>query len=357
MFHRISIKRAAAFLAAVLMIIAQCGCSSQPSAGSASDPVFGEDWLLNSYCYIKLFKWDETKAEKPETLISEAFRLARDKENLLSRTIATGDIGRFNAAGAGEAVSVDESTARLVQDGIAYLKQTEGRFDIGVGPLTSLWDFSAEKPRVPDAEAIEAALASCGYTDLIEIREAEDGFALVKPEAGVMLDLGALAKGYIADCLKAYLEEGGAERAIISLGGNIVLIGEKEDGSLWTVGVEAPSAGKSGVALEERETIGNVFVSGGSVVTSGTYERCFEEGGTVYHHVLDPATGYPAETDLVGVTITGESSELCDIYSTSCLLLGYEKGLEFINGIEGYEALFILEDGRTRITDGMLFGN
>lgn len=345
-------------MAAVLLIITQCGCSRQrvyPYEGYG----FGEDWLLNSYCYIKVSAYDKAEVEASagdiEKLISAAFAEARAMEKTLSRTIESSDIGRFNAAAAGEKVEVSDAAAALVFTAQQFNVLTDGKFDISVGPLTSLWNFSADEPKVPSAEEIEAALASTGYGNDIEIVAEGEKSYLIKGREGTMLDLGALAKGFIGDCVKEYLESCGVERGVVSLGGNIVLIGSKEDGSPWTVGVENPADGKAGVVLEERQIIGEVYVMGGSVVTSGVYERCFEEDGVVYHHVLDPATGYPAETDLLGVTITGEISEMCDILSTSCLLLGYEKGREFIETMDGYEALFILADGTVETTEGLVF--
>lgn len=325
----------------VPIIIAHCGCERQGSATS-----FGEDWLLNTHCSIAIYE------EGKEELIRQTFVHARELENQLSRTISSSDIGRFNTSEKG--CELGELTYRIVQNSLKYAEITGGRFDVSVGALTELWNFSADEPSVPAAAAIAEALTTIG-TDSLALREEAGRFFIDKSNPGTKLDLGAVAKGAIADELCDFLEDAGVQAAIINLGGNVRLLGRKPDGKDWVVGIEDPASGRSDEALQNRDTVGTVTVEGGSVVTSGTYERCFEEDGILYYHILDPRSGYSVESDLISVTVMGPLSEECDILSTSCLLLGLKEGRELIERSEGYEAVFIDEDGVISTSTGANF--
>ena len=323
------------------MIIAQCACTPQiPQDEGVYELSFAEDWLLNTYCYIQIPEKDK------EDLIRETFALAREYENRLSRTVESSEIGRFNASTGGCAVS--EDTGRLLGDCRAAYELSGGMLDVTMGAVTGLWDFSAEDPQVPDAAAIAEGLTHVGRWEELHIGpedgSAENRWDIVKDDPDIRLDLGAVAKGYIADRAADFLRSSGVSRAVINFGGNVVFVGTKSGGSAWACGIEDPSAGQSGDLIQERSIVGTVNCVEGSVVTSGTYERCFEKDGVLYHHVLDTRTGYPVETDLLSATVIGPSSETCDILSTTCLLLGSEKGLALIEEQEEYEAVFILRD-------------
>ena len=159
-------------------------------------------------------------------------------------------------------------------------------------------------------------------------------------------DLGGIAKGYIADRVKEHLLGLGVEHAVIDLGGNVILIGGKPDGSPFTIGVKDP-LGENGELLETVESIDE------SLVSSGIYERWFEHEGRRYHHILDPFTGAPSESDLAGVTVISASSADGDALSTACLLLGSEAGMELAESMDGVEALFVTRDGQVHMTSGM----
>jgi thiamine biosynthesis lipoprotein len=355
MFHRSLKKIITAFLIA-LLIISQTACTpqTQPQHGESNDS-FGEDWLLNTYCYIQI------PEKGREDLIRQTFALAREYENKLSRTIADSEIGQFNASTGGCVVS--EETGKLLEDCKSAYEMSGGRLDVTIGAVSSLWDFSAEEPQVPEADAIAEGLTHVGSWDALRIGpedgSAENRWEIIKDDPGIMLDLGAIAKGYIADRAAAFLYSEGVAQAVVNFGGNVVFVGEKPDGSAWSCGIEDPSEGQSEDLIQERAILGIVRVrpQGGtvSVVTSGTYERCFEQDGVLYHHVLDPHTGYPVETDLLSATVIGPASEMCDILSTTCLLLGSEKALQLINDMETFEAVLILQDGSILTSSGADF--
>ena len=340
MIHK-PLKRITALLLLTAVIVAQCGCTAQTQPQEpAAQTSFAEDWLLNTYCYIQTYEGGQ------ESLIRQAFSAARDLENQFSRTIETSDIGRFNASADG--CSVDVDTALLLQDCRDAWERSDHMLDVTMGAVTQLWDFSADDPKVPDAAAIEEALTHVGSWEWIGIEplnESDPGdWQVSKADPAIALDLGAVAKGYIADRTADFLRQHGVSRAVVNFGGNVVFLGEKEDGSPWACGIEDPAEGGSEELIQDRALIGLVRCGEGSVVTSGTYERCFTQDGVLYHHVLDPHTGYPVETDLLSATIIGPSSQVCDTLSTSCLLLGSKKGMDLIASFEDYEAVFILED-------------
>ena len=362
MIHK-PLKKFTALQLLTAVIVAQCACTAQTQPQEpAAQTSFGEDWLLNTYCYIQTYEAGQ------ESLIRQAFSAARDLENQLSRTIETSDIGRFNASEDG--CEVSEHTAFLWSWYRYFLEGTGGKFDPTVGSLTELWNFSADEPHVPGADAIAEALMHVGNWDDLSMEAEQVGrsvyeYRLDKTDPGIKLDFGASAKGYIAQLTAAFLRGEGVSRAIINFGGNVVFVGAKEDGSDWVCGIEDPAEGRSDALIQDRGIVGLVHCrpqteeGDVAVVTSGTYERCFEEDGVLYHHVLDPATGYPVETDLLSATVIGPEATLCDILSTCCLLLGSEKGLELVENFdlqpESYEAVFILKDGSIITTDGADF--
>ena len=215
-----------------------------------------------------------------------------------------------------------------------------GAFDVTIAPVSTMWNFTKEPHVLPDAEEIAKAAELVDYT-----RMKLEGNQVTLPE-GMMIDLGGIAKGYIADRVKAYLEKRGIKYAILSFGGNIVAIGSgKPDGSAWKVGIQDI----------DKQTGEYMLISlnkGGSTVTSGTYERGFDLDGVRYHHLLSAETGWPVQNELASVTIFSESSMEGDALSTTAFVLGTEKGLELIEGLEGVEAVFIAKDRTVTYSSG-----
>lgn len=230
---------------------------------------------------------------------------------------------------------------RIVKKGLEYSKKSDGRFDIAIEPVSSLWDFTVKKPTVPDEQKIEKALA---YVDYQKI--ALDDQKLTFQMPGMGIDLGGIAKGFIADELKAYLEKKGVKSAVIDLGGNVLCIGKKDPKTPFHIGIQQPFA-------DRNETIAAVSVDGLSIVSSGIYERYFKtEDGTLYHHILNPKTGYSYDNDLMAVTILSKKSVDGDGLSTSCFAMGKKEGLAFINNIDDVEAVFITKDEKMHYSEG-----
>ncbi len=251
-------------------------------------------------------------------------------EQLLSRTVEGSDVWRINHA-EGQSVEVSRETAEVLAIAREISALSEGAFDVTIAPASVLWDFTSGVAVLPDAAQLAEAAGRVDYRQLTL-----EGNSVTLP-AGMMVDLGAIAKGYIADRVRDFLREKGVQEAILSFGGNIVTIGSKPDGSAWRVGIQdidAPT-GASMLVVESRDS---------SVVTSGTYERGFELDGIRYHHILDPATGWPVRNGLASVSILSELSVWGDGLATAAFILGPETGLKLIESLDGIEAIFILED-------------
>ena len=201
-------------------------------------------------------------------------------------------------------------------------------------------EFQTNNPIRPTDEAIQEALPLINYKN-IELKENEVSFA----KEGMGIELGAIAKGYIADRVKDYLLDNGVKSAMINLGGNVLCVGNKPDGTPFNVGIQMPYA-------DRNETIAAMQISDLSVVSSGIYERFFELDGKNYHHILDPKTGYPVESDLISVTIISPLSVDGDGLSTTTFALGLEKGMELIDSIPDTYALFITEDYQLHYSEG-----
>lgn len=349
-----------ALLTAMLIpiIITQAGCSSKTGAaaqggtasGAAStEPYSKQSFYFDTVCAITVYDMENMSQANADAAIEDAFALCRKYEQMLSKTIEGSDIWNVNHA-EGKPVQVQDDTAKLVQMGIDYGDLSEGCFDITIGKAEDLWDFHSDNPKVPDRDELAGAVKHVNYK---AIHLSGNTITMEDPEAEI--DLGGIAKGYIADRVAEELAKDKVTSAIISLGGNIECIGGKpsSDGASqipFNIGIETPFS-------EMTQVTGSCKVTDGTLVTSGIYERFFEKDGVRYHHILDPKTGYPVENDVVGVTIRsskGKSAD-CDALSTTCLILGVDKGMKLIEGLDGFAALFIDQDNQISKTSGMEF--
>ena len=206
--------------------------------------------------------------------------------------------------------------------------------------MSSLWDFTGKTPHVPPREEIEADLKKVGYENVIL-----DGRQITFLNDETTIDLGAIAKGFIADQMKAYLEDKGVESAVINLGGNVLCVGERPDGTPFKIGLQRPYA-------THTETVAALKIDGMSVVSSGVYERHFMEKGVNYHHILDPSTGYPYENGLTQVSIISPRSVDGDGLSTACFALGLEEGTRLIESMDQIYGIFLTDDGELHYTRG-----
>ena len=271
-------------------------------------------------------------------VLQDALTVCGEYEKRLSRTIEGSDVWNVNHAH-GASVTVSDDTVAILDCAKQVNALSGGMFDITIAPASTLWDFTSGAAVLPDAEAIAKAAERVDITKLTV-----EGNTVTLPE-GMMIDLGGIAKGYIADAVKGYLENRGVESAILSFGGNIVAIGLKPDSSPWKVGIQDIDRPTGEYMLVARNF-------GGSTVTSGIYERGFDLDGVRYHHILDPNTGWPVQNELASVTIFSESSMWGDALATSAFALGTEAGRAMIEGLEGIEAVFIARDRSVTYTSG-----
>ncbi|MBR3692737.1 MAG: FAD:protein FMN transferase [Clostridia bacterium] len=322
------LKYTAGILLFALLFCTLAGCGG----GTKTLTGFG----LNTLVSLTVYDGDEAA-------LSGALQTLGKLERRLSRTVAGSEISAANSAG-GAPVTLSEDTAELVRMALRGAELSGGKFDITVCPLTALWDFSAAEPKIPDAADLAAALSRVGYEN---IRLEGNTLTL---SGGAEIDLGGIAKGYIADVLAEELRAAGKERAIVNLGGNIALFGGKPDGSPFSVGIQKPFApsGETALTLSLRD---------GAIATSGTYERSFTQDGILYHHILDPDTGMPADTGLSSVTVIAQRAAEADLLSTVCFLLGEEGGLSLVERLPDTEAVFVRADGSIRLSAGLRDGN
>ena len=272
-----------------------------------------------------------------EALLDDCFQMADRYENYFSTTKKNSDIAKINAAG-GKPVKVHSETRSLIKKGLEYGEKSDGKFDITIGRLSSLWDFSKNEGEVPAKDEIEKALKTVNYK---KVKIEGDRVVLEDPNA--QLDLGGIAKGYIADQMKAYLVKNGVKQGIINLGGNVLTIGEKKNKAGYHIGIRKPFD-------ETGATIAEVEVKDQTVVSSGVYERFFYKGNKLYHHLLDTKTGYPIENDLLGVTIICNRSVDGDALSTTAFALGLEDGMHYIESLDGVRAAFVTKDDQVHWT-------
>ena len=361
-FQRRAAKAFAAALLILTLIITQTACASN-SNSTENAGVSKTSFHLDTICTITIYGITDTDGSLAAMadeelnkdilqLITDAFKLCDSYEKLLSKTIDDSDIDKINAAG-GEPVTVSNETIEVLQKGIYYGELSGGVFDITIGKATDLWNFhdaedeeTTEASKVPDADELAEAMKHVDYTK-IKI----DGNTVTLEDPDMEIDLGGIAKGYIADRVTAYLEGEGVVSAVVDLGGNIVTIGGKSDTLIVAATADADetsfNVGIKDPQSETGELIGIVPAADKTVVTSGTYERYFIEDGVKYHHILNSETGYPTDTDVLSATIISDkgTSVDCDGLSTTCLALGVDKALELIDSIDGVETILVDSDG------------
>jgi thiamine biosynthesis lipoprotein len=299
------------------------GCGAIPSE---EDQIY-TDTLFDTVVRI------EIREPADKEVLEGCRKLCRKYDAMFSNKVEDSEIFRINNAG-GNPVEVSAETVKLIKKALYYSDLSNGVFDITIAPVSELWDFHAEEPVVPAPEAVTGAV---GHVDYKNILIKDNTVQLLDPLARI--DVGGIAKGYIADRVKEYLKEEGVKHAVIDLGGNVLTIGGRPDGSDYNIGIQKP--------FDTTGTpVTSVRISDKSIVTSGIYQRYFEVDGKKYHHILDPRTGYPCENNLYSVTIITDSSLTADALSTTCFLLGFDKGMRLISQLDNVDGVFITNDNK-----------
>ena len=321
--------RTAFFAGATALGLASCSRDNKTSSKqSAEKPATGSTFAFDTYCTFTVYGDGDALAKLSEACqhFDALFDLYDDES----------DIARINAGG-GRPVTVDSDTVDLVTRALDFCEQADGRFDITIGAVSTLWDF--DEGVSPTDEQIAAALPHVNWHNVI-VDEAAGTVQLTDPQA--KLDLGGIAKGFVADRLCELLRtETKATAAVISLGGNGAFYGKKPGGGTWDTGIRDPNDPGGNT------TVGTAHVSGGSLVTSGLYERTFELDGVTYWHILDPRTGMPVQTDTESVTVACPSSTTADALSTTLFVSGSREGSAIAEAHEDTAAYFLLQGGGT----------
>ncbi len=323
-----NLKRWVAFLTSLALSVSLMGCTSLSEMPEAERSLFA----MNTYMTLTAY------GDTADSALQEAAELIEKVESLWSVTDADSEIYKANHSG-GQAVTVSEETADLIAFALEMAQKTNGALDPTIYPVLTAWGFTTDSKQVPSAAEITKLLQNVDYS-----RIRLDGTSLTVP-VGMELDLGAVGKGYTADLITQVLTQQDIASALISLGGNIQAVGSRPDGDSWRIGIRAPW---------EDGTLGVLEISDAAVVTSGGYENYFEdESGTIYWHILDPDTGYPADSGLQSVTIIGDEGRLCDALSTSLFVMGAEKAEKYWRENGGFDMLLVTDENEIILTEGI----
>ncbi len=310
------------------------GCSNN---NKVVEPLSESELLMGTVVSVSLYD------KQDQEILDKVFTKVKELESILSINEAGTLVDKINEEAGINPVKVDDDTYTIIKKGIEYSELSNGLFDITVGPIVKLWNIGLPEAKVPTQAEIDEKLPLIGYSD-IELNDNDKTIYLKRK--GMIIDLGGIAKGYTADVISDILTEEGVKSAIIDLGGNIFAHGKKVNGDDWRIGIQDPYS-------QRGDKVGVITVSNKSIVTSGIYERYIEKDGIKYHHILSPLTGYPYENEIAGITIVSDKSVDGDALSTSVFAMGVEEGMNFVNSIDGIDAIFVTKDNKVYITNGL----
>ena len=312
----------AALLSAAFLLT---GCSGAPAQEPETATFFAMDTAMDFTVY-----GDAALLDEAETLIGSL-------EEQVSVTDEHSDIYAIDHTGSG---SLSGNAAELMEQALELCRRTGGALDISVYPIVRAWGFTTGSYQVPDEETIQSLLPLVDYTQI----QYDAATGVVTLPEGMEIDLGSVAKGYAGQLAAQMLREHGVQSALLNLGGNVQTVGTKPDGSPWQIGIKDPQGEDAMMVLSVEDQ---------AVVTSGGYERYFEQDGQTYWHIMDPSTGHPADSGLLSVTIVGKQGIICDGLSTSLFVMGLEKAADLWAQSGDFEAVFVTASGKVYITEGL----
>lgn len=274
----------------------------------------------------------------------EAVDKAAERVEALDALLSTGnensEIYQLNQNGE---ATLSEEGGYLVERALELYKKTEGAFDIAIYPVMQAWGFPTQDYHVPDDDTLKEKLA---LADASKVNYDKDTRKIFFDQDGMEIDLGGIAKGYTSSQIMQIYQDCGVTSGLVNLGGNVQALGCKTDGSKWRVAIQSPD--------DTEEYLGILEIEDQAVITSGGYERYFEEDGVTYHHIIDPAIGYPADSGLISVTIVSDDGTLADGLSTSLFIMGEEKAVQFWReNSDEFEAIMETSDGELYVTEGI----
>jgi FAD:protein FMN transferase len=329
-------------LAVVAMVVVSAGILT---AGTSKMAPKDQTYESESFAMGTIIIQKATGANG-QAAIDEVTRKIKSLEKLLTFKESGGDVYKLNKNAGIKKVELDPATVKIIKKSLQVAELSGGAYDITVGPLVKSWAIGTPQQHVPSKEELQKILPLVNYKD-IYIDEHSGGLK----KAGQMIDLGGIAKGYAGDVAIQIYKKHGIQSAFINLGGNVVTLGNKPDGSPWKIGIRDPRPKKNDT--QGQQLLGYITVKDKAVSTAGNDQRYFEIDGQRYHHIFNPKTGYPAKLDLMSVTLVTDSSLDSDAFDTAVFILGLEKGRELLRRLGNIEAIFITTDKKIYVTDGL----
>ena len=333
-----------------------------------SEPVSRDFFAMDTYMTVTAY--GENAAEATEAAEAEVSRLdamlsTGNKDSEIARVNAVGEAASDGSDASGDGTELSEEAGALVEQGLALYEETGKKFDIAIYPVMEAWGFTDKNYRVPDDAELEKLLP---LTDASKVHYDPDTHKVSFDEEGMAIDLGGIAKGYTSSRIMEIYKEHGIESGLVSLGGNVQVLGTKPDGSNWRVAVQDPgtesaeatadsedAAGDEASAQNEAaaqvQYLGVLEAADTAVITSGAYERNFTQDGVLYHHIIDPATGKPADSGLKSVTIVSSDGTLADALSTSLYIMGKDDALDYWRSHKDqFDCILMDDDGEIYVT-------
>ncbi len=314
---------------ALICVMALSACSASNTASAPENEAEKTVYAMDTVMTLKAY------GENAQKALDAAEREIERLDSMLKRGDKGGEIYKVNSE---KSAQVSDDTATLVKDALEICSSTDGAFDISIAPVMDLWGFYTKNFYVPSENEISAELSRVDYKNI----SVDDNVISVSNNS--QIDLGGIAKGYLSERIMDIFKDNGVNSGIVSLGGNVQTLGKKPDGSEWKVAVQNP---------DDDTYIGYVSVSDKAVITSGGYQRFFERDGAIYHHIINPKTGYPARSGVKSVSVVSDNGTLADGLSTALFVMGLDKGTEYRRSREGFDVIFVTDDNRIYITEGL----
>lgn len=332
----IILKRTAAAAMCVILAAGMTACgkkadSAQSESVSENDKYSSDIFAMDTYMSLTAY------GAKAQDAVTEAIHEIQRLDAMFSVGNTDSDVTTANMQGS---ATVSDETAYLVEQSLEISRKTDGAFDITIYPVMELWGFTTKNYKVPQTDELQETLKRVSYENV----SLKDHELVLKNNA--QIDFGGIAKGYTSSRVMQIFKEYGIEHGMVNLGGNVQTLGTKTDGTAWRVAIQSPQGGN--------QYLGILETSDQAVITSGGYERYFEENGVTYHHIIDPKTGYPSDSDLTSVTIVCADGTKADALSTSFFVMGLQKAESFYENTDlDFDVILLTKDNQIYISEGI----
>ena len=332
----IILKRTAVAAMCVILAAGMTACgkktdSVQSESVSENDKYSSDIFAMDTYMSLTAY------GAKAQAAVTAAIHEIQRLDAMFSVGNTDSDVTTANMQGS---AIVSDETAYLVEQSLEISRKTDGAFDITIYPVMELWGFTTKNYKVPQADELQETLKRVSYENV----SLKDHELVLKNNA--QIDFGGIAKGYTSSRVMQIFKEYGIEHGMVNLGGNVQTLGTKTDGTAWRVAIQSPQGGN--------QYLGILETSDQAVITSGGYERYFEENGVTYHHIIDPKTGYPSDSDLTSVTIVCADGTKADALSTSFFVMGLQKAESFYENTDlDFDVILLTKDNQIYISEGI----